>query len=98
RTMYRGFISATLLIIGVSVLIGFLLANTIYVNFTKEDMTRENAAIAEQIVRDLESFHLSADVIHPYLNSVAGLGYQIYLTNDAGEDEVFGEPIDHSRL
>jgi len=98
KTLYRGFISATLLMIGTSILIGFVMANTVYVTFTKEGMTKQNLEVAEQIVRDFEAFHMSSDAIHSYLSSVAGLGYQILLTNGSGEDEVFGEPFDRSRL
>ena len=40
KTLYREFISTTLLILGISILIGFILANVVYVIFTKEEITQ----------------------------------------------------------
>jgi len=98
RTLYREFISATLLILGISVLIGFVLANVVYVAFTKDKIVQQNMVVAEQIVRVLEEIHVSSRTVEPFLESVGRLGYQIYWVNDSGEQAYFGEPFDRSRL
>ncbi|MFC6331034.1 ATP-binding protein [Paenibacillus septentrionalis] len=98
RTLYREFISATLLILGVSLLIGFVLANVVYVVFTKEKITIKNVEVAEQIVLNLEQLHPYSDTFQPFLESISQLGYQLYLTNHSGEQFYFGEPFEHSSL
>lgn len=98
RTLYRGFISATLLILGISVLVGFVLANLVYMSFTKEDMTEQNMEVAGQIVRVLEEIHVSSNTVHPFLDSVGRLGYQIYVSDGSGEHYYYGEPFEKSRF
>ncbi|MDF2723508.1 MAG: two-component sensor histidine kinase, partial [Paenibacillus sp.] len=98
RTLYRELISATLLILGISVLIGFVLANAAYAIFTRDDMIRQQAKVTEQIVRVLEEMHVSSRNAQPFLESVGQLGYQIYLVNRSGESYSFGEPFEHGRL
>ncbi|MBX4148229.1 sensor histidine kinase [Paenibacillus lautus] len=98
KTLYREFISTTLLILGISIFIGFILANVVYVIFTKEEITQQNMEVAEQIVHVLEEMHVSSHTVHPFLESVGQLGYQIYLANRSGEAYFFGEPFEHRRL
>jgi len=98
KTLYREFISATLLILGVSIVIGFVLANIVYVVFTKDEITKKNAEVAEQIVHNLEELHAYSETFHPFLESIAQLGYQIYITSHTNEDYYFGEPFEHSKL
>jgi len=98
KTLYREFISATLLILGISICIGFLLANIVYVVFTKDEITKQNVEVAEQIVLNLEEMHKYGDKFQPFLDSIARLGYQIYLTNQANEHYYFGEPFEYSEL
>ncbi|MFF2888501.1 sensor histidine kinase [Paenibacillus sp. NPDC057967] len=98
KTLYREFMSATLLILGVSVLIGFVLANVVYVVFTKDKMTQHNLEVTEQILHVLEGMHVSGHTVHPYLESVGQLGYQIYLVNRSGEEAFFGESFDRRQL
>lgn len=98
RTLYREFISATLLILGISVLVGFILAHVVYQVFTKDTIAKQNLATAEQIVRDLEAVHTTGHAVQAYLESVGRLGYQLLLTNGAGEDYAYGEPFQRSRL
>jgi len=97
KTLYREFISGTLVILGVSLLIGFLLANIVYVVFTKDEITKQNTNVAEQIVLNLEELHQYSDTFQPFLESIARLGYQIYLTNSE-EQFYFGEPFERNNL
>lgn len=98
RTLYREFISAVLLILGISVLLGFVLANAVYVVFTKDDIARQNAEVAAHIVQVLEETHGSSNHMLPFLHSAGKLGYQILLVNRSGEEYYFGEPFEYSQL
>jgi signal transduction histidine kinase len=98
RTLYREFTTATLFILGISILVGFVLANMAYVVFTKDDMTQQQTEIAEQIVSVLEEMHVSSQSVQPFLESVGQLGYQIYLVNRSGESYAFGERYEQSLL
>ncbi|GAK42387.1 hypothetical protein TCA2_4879 [Paenibacillus sp. TCA20] len=98
RTLYREFISAILLILGISVFIGFVLANIVYLVFTKDEMTEQNLEVAEQIVYVLEEMHVESSSIRPYLQSVGQLGYQIYLVDRIGNVITFGQSFEESSL
>lgn len=98
RTLYREFISATLLILGISVLIGFVLVNVVYLAFTKDEITQQNVEVAKQIVHVLEEMHVSSHSLQPFLESVGRLGYQMYLANGSGDEYFFGEPFEHGQL
>jgi signal transduction histidine kinase len=98
RTLYREFISATVLILGISVLIGFVLANVVYVVFTKDKVTQQNLEVTKQIVQVLEEVHVTNHTAQPFLESVGHLGYQIYLVNRSGEQYFFGESFDRREL
>ncbi len=98
RTLYRQFIAATVLIIGVSIILGFALANYVYVNYTQEKIVSNNVAIARSIVDRLEQLHGDEAVFSSYLEAMGQLGYQIYLVNEAGQDYQFGAAFQHTNL
>ena len=73
KTLYREFISTTLLILGISILIGFILANVVYVIFTKEEITRKHGSCRANRPRSrgnacIEPYRA------PFLESVGQLG------------------------
>lgn len=94
KTLYRQFTVATLFLLIVSILIGFIIANAFYLAVTKEETIEQNVAIAEEIVGTLEVVPYSADGFKGYLEAVAKLGYQIALVDSAGNKTFFGEPFD----
>lgn len=98
RTLYRGYISAALLMIGISVLIGFVLANAVYMMFTEEGVTQKNLGVAEEIVRGVERVHTLDSQVTDYLQSIGSLGYQMVLIHPSGESYTFGEPFERSGL
>lgn len=98
RTLYREFISAILLILGISMLIGFVLANVVYVVFTKDEMTQQNLEVAEQIVHVLENMHMVDHAVQPFLQSIGQLGYQIYFVDPSGGGTTFGQSFEQSSL
>lgn len=98
KTLYREFISATLLILLISILVGFVLANVVYVVFTKDEITQQNMEVTEQIIQSLEEMHASSSAMQSFLNSVAQFGYQMYLVNRSGEEWLFGVPFERGAL
>ncbi|WP_078427429.1 HAMP domain-containing sensor histidine kinase [Alkalihalobacterium alkalinitrilicum] len=93
KTLYQKFIVATLLILTISITIGFILANAIYMTSTKQKIDQQNVEIATEIASNLVSLHAHSSSFEHYLESIGNLGYQIYVLNKAGEEFYFGEPF-----
>lgn len=98
KTLYRKFIVATLIILTISVTIGIILANFIYMTSTKEKIDKQNVEIAQQITFTLENMHADSSSLEPFLQSIGNLGYQIYVVNKSGKDAYFGEPFSKTAL
>lgn len=94
KTLYRQFTVATLLILAISILIGFTIANLFYITVTKEQALEQNVAIAEEIVSTVQNVPYSEESFNGYMEAVAKLGYQIAMVDSAGNMEFFGEPFD----
>jgi signal transduction histidine kinase len=98
RTLYRKFIVATLLILAISVTIGLILANFIYMTSTKQKIDQQNVEIAKTITVNLENMHSDRSSLEPFLKSIGNLGYQIYVVNESGEETYFGQPFTKTDL
>lgn len=98
RTLYRKFIVATLTILIISVTIGVILANFIYMSSTKQKIDEQNVEIAQTITTNLESMHSDRSSLEPFLKSIGNLGYQIYVVNESGEEAYFGKPFSKTEL
>ncbi|WP_079508803.1 sensor histidine kinase [Mesobacillus jeotgali] len=99
KTLYRKFIIATLLILGISIIIAFILANWVYMTSTKGRIDRQNVIIAEEMASSLQQMHSTSHVSFvAYLDSVSKLGYQIYVLSESGEEFFFGEPFSKKNL
>ncbi len=98
RTLYQKFIVATLLILIISVTIGMILANFIYMSSTKQKIDQQNVEIAQTITLNLGSMHSNHSSLEPFLESIGNLGYQIYVINESGEDAYFGKPFTKTEL
>lgn len=98
KTLYRKFIVATLVILAISISIGFVLANLIYMTSTKQKIDQENVDIAEGIALTLGGMHAGRGSFEPFLESVGDLGYQIYVLNEKGEEAYFGRPFTKTSL
>ena len=98
RTLYQKFIVATLLILIISVTIGMILANFIYMSSTKQKIDQQNVEIAQTITLNLESMHSNHSSLEPFLESIGNLGYQIYVINESGKDAYFGKPFTKTEL
>lgn len=98
RTLSRQYLLATIIILAISILVGFILANAVYMLFTKDIVTEQNHDVVGQIVRVLEDAHVSKDTVHPFLETVGKLGYQLYMTDGAEEHYFYGLPFERSHL
>ncbi|WP_053361010.1 HAMP domain-containing sensor histidine kinase [Bacillus sp. FJAT-27251] len=97
-TLYRKFTAATVVILVISIAIGFAVANFVYLTSTKEKIDQQNVEIAQEIVDVLEQVHGSGTAYPPYLESVGKLGYQIYVLSEYGEEAYFGQPFARGEL
>lgn len=98
KTLYRKFILATLVILLISTTLAFILANLVYMTSTKQIIDQENVKIAKVIASNLEGSHEHHSSITSYLESMGNLGYQIYLLNESGEGEFFGQSFSKTDL
>ncbi|MCM3122921.1 MULTISPECIES: HAMP domain-containing sensor histidine kinase [unclassified Mesobacillus] len=99
KTLYRKFIIATLLILGISIVIAFILANWVYMTSTKERIDSQNVKVAEEVASSLEQMHSTSHLSFTgYLDSISKLGYQIYVLSESGEEFEFGEPFSKKNL
>ncbi|KGR77181.1 sensor histidine kinase [Ureibacillus sinduriensis] len=98
RTLYQKFIAATLIILIISVAIGLIVANFIYMSSTKQKMDQQNVEIAQTITANLENMHSGHSSLEPFLESIGNLGYQIYVVNESGEDAYFGKAFTKKAL
>ncbi|MBO9131469.1 HAMP domain-containing sensor histidine kinase [Bacillus sp. 165] len=98
RTLYRKFVAATLLILTISVITGFILINWIYMTTTKQKIDRQNVVIAEEIVSSIEGMHGHRSALAPYLESIGKLGYQVLLIDKEGKKQYFGEDFSKTEL
>jgi len=94
KTLYRQFIAATLCIAVVSLILGFLATNQYYRLVTKERSDGQNVAIAQEIVDTLEHMHQREAGFDAYLQSVARLGYQLYVIGEDGSSHSYGTAFD----
>lgn len=98
KTLYRQFISATLIILTLSIVVGLLLTNMVYVFFIKDDIDKKNVKTAQNIVTVLQHTHTEDASFTQYLESVSQLGYQLYVVDEAGEQYLFGESFKRGHL
>jgi signal transduction histidine kinase len=98
KTLYRKFIVATLLILTISITIGLIIANFIYMTSTKQKIDQHNVEIAQRITFNLENMHSGSSSFEPFLESIGNLGYQIFVVNDSGEEAYFGSPFNKTDL
>lgn len=76
--------------------IGFLITNEYYHNVTKEQIDATNVTIAEEITDYIEaSDNLDLD---EYLTTISNIGYKVYIINESGYEQFFGEKYKEKNL
>lgn len=99
KTLYRKFIIATILILGISIVIAFILANWVYMTSTRQRIDEQNVKIAKEVTSSLEQMHSTSHLsFTAYLDSISKLGYQIYVLSETGEEFFFGEAFSKKNL
>lgn len=98
NTLYRQFTVATMFVLVLSVLIGFIIANIFYITVTKKETIEQNVAIAEEIVGTVQNIPYTEKNFDRYMHAVAKLGYQIALVDSQGNISFFGEPFEDTAL
>ena len=91
RTLSRQYVFATLFIIVISVTVGLFVVSLVYNLSIKEKNDNHYVAVATQVTEILEQTHGSGFEL--YLESIANLGYQVYVIGDNGSTFSFGEPF-----
>jgi signal transduction histidine kinase len=88
KTLYRQFTVTALLIILISTLVAFFMANTYYYLVTEELNDEKNVAIAQQLTQYIES---TEDLdLEQYLSTLGQIGYQLYVAGASGYSRFFG--------
>ncbi|MDO3411961.1 HAMP domain-containing sensor histidine kinase [Saccharibacillus sp. CPCC 101409] len=87
RSLYIRVCLTTILAVAVSALLGFLVSNVYYHASLKPYNDAKLTGIAYEIQRTAELRPGDADI---YLASAAALGYELYVTDGAGEERFYG--------
>lgn len=96
--LQQRFILYTVLIIFISIFVGFIISNILYITFVKEQMNNRYLTIAEQIVDQLQEHETDLQTSSDFLQTMSNLGYQIALVREDGEMITFGEAFENNEL
>lgn len=96
RTLYVKFVVVTISIMLLSGLIAFFLSNTYYQHKLKPENDEKITAIAESITTYLTK-NPTVDMVE-YLESIASVGYQMYLVDDSLLGNFYGAPFRDDHL
>lgn len=89
KTLYVRIIATMIIIMIVSSLSSFVIANLYYHHALKHENDAKNTEIAQNIVSTYEAMD-GKENIDTYLNSMAGLGYFLYLHSADGTGQTYG--------
>ncbi|NGZ74368.1 sensor histidine kinase [Saccharibacillus alkalitolerans] len=90
ESLYVRVCLTTLLAVGVGALLGFLVSNVHYHTSLKPFNDAKLSGIAYEVKRMAE---LRPDAADEYLESAAGLGYELYVTDGDGFEKFYGRPF-----
>lgn len=96
KTLYRQFTVTVFIIIFISTLVAFFLANTYYYLVTEELNDEKNVSIAMELTEYIESTE-KLDLEH-YLSTLGQLGYQLYVASESGYSQFFGSEFANTDL
>ena len=85
--LLQRFILYTIIIICISIFIGFISSNVLYVAFVKEKMNNRYLDIAEQLAEQMEEHELTLQGSSDFLQTMSHLGYQIALVKEDGKTD-----------
>jgi signal transduction histidine kinase len=96
RTLYVKFIVITTGMMLISFIIAFLISNAYYHQKVKPVNDQKNTMVALNIAtfaKDHPEIHLG-----DYLENISAVGYQLYLVDNLGNENFFGEPFRDKKL
>ncbi|WP_342507289.1 HAMP domain-containing sensor histidine kinase [Sporosarcina sp. FSL K6-2383] len=96
--LLQRFILSTLIIISISIFIGLICSNILYVTLVKEKMNNRYLDIAEQLATQMEDHEISLQASSDFLKIMGHSGYQIALVKENGEQIIFGEQFHGNEL
>ncbi|KIH71819.1 sensor histidine kinase [Salinicoccus roseus] len=88
RSLYSTFTATTIGIMLLSFLTAFFISNTYYQQYLKPENDEKNTQIALEMATFIDR---NPEVsINEYLENMAAVGYQLYLTDDSGDGTFYG--------
>ena len=96
KSLYSKFIVLTLAIMIGSATIGFLLVNTYYHQQLKEQNDLKNVGIAQEMATFIEQNPTVP--LGESLEVFGSSGYQLFMANEAGDNNFYGGPFRESSL
>ncbi len=96
--LLQRFILYTMIIICISIFIGFICSNILYVAFVKEQLNNRYLDITEQLSEQMEVHETTLQGSSDFLQTMSHLGYQIALVKRDGEMITFGEQFHDKEL
>ncbi|WP_271401265.1 sensor histidine kinase [Salinicoccus roseus] len=96
RSLYSTFTATTIGIMLLSFLTAFFISNTYYQQYLKPENDEKNTQIAKEMATFIER---NPEVsINEYLENMADVGYQLYLTDDSGDGTFYGSEFREDAL
>ncbi|MBG9521487.1 MULTISPECIES: sensor histidine kinase [Bacillus cereus group] len=96
--LQQRFILHTTIIICISMVVGFLCSNFLYIIFIKAQTDKRYLVIVEELAEQIERHEITKEATSNFLQTMGKLGYQIALVKEDGTQIFFGEPFKHIEL
>ena len=96
--LQQRFVLSTVVIFIISLIVGFILANIIYMAFVRENVDNRYFNVLEIMSEEVEEHDISFDQASSFLHSMSDLGYQIALVDEDGKQFFYGNEFDEFTL
>ncbi|MCH7320314.1 HAMP domain-containing histidine kinase [Solibacillus sp. MA9] len=88
KTLYKQYIVVTLVVIAASITLSMLFLGQIYNAQIRPDTDKENFEVAQEVKQILNA--MPEESYNEYFRSIAKLGYQVTIANEAGQTTHYG--------
>ena len=96
--LQQRFIISTFIIFFISLIVGFILANILYIGFVRENVDERYFSIVDELSTQIEEHNISFEDTSSFLESMSELGYQIVLISEDGQQFSFGQEFKKTEL
>lgn len=96
--LQQRFILSTFIIFFISLIVGFILANILYIGFVRENVDERYFSIVDELSTQIEEHNISFEDTSSFLESMSELGYQIVLISEDGQQFSFGQEFKKTEL